>query len=239
MRILLLCLALAWAAPASGRADSTVSPDTLLALAEARVRDGIGELPPGSTLEIGAAYLPSTISVPEGAMRIDVGLGDPSPASLMTPVCRIHIDERLVRSVPIPLRLRLVGPRVRAAHFLARGKALEADDVELAVEEIPLPWSAEVDSRDDVVGLLPRRGIGAGEWLRAELLQEPALVERGEAVVVELESSTVRILTRATAKQSGRMGEWIKVVRDGERRALRARVTGRRRVMISINQHNY
>jgi len=228
-----------FATPRAPRAEQIVSADTLAALAEACVRGRAGALPPGSSLTLDPLLPPSAVVVADGALRIDVAAADIRIGSLMTPVARIAVDGRVVRSVPVPLRLRLVGPRLRATRTLSQGDSVTADAVEAVVEEIPLPWDAWLADAREIDGLVASRVIAAGEIVRRDLFVPPALVRRGDAVMLELESPSVRILARGTAREDGRAGQRIRVARDGERRLLHAVVVGRDRVRVALNQRYY
>ncbi|MFN0150908.1 MAG: flagellar basal body P-ring formation chaperone FlgA [bacterium] len=227
------------ALPRAARAEQIVSADTLVSLAEACVRGRAGVLPAGATLALDTIVHPSAVTVPDGLLRIDVAAADTRIASLMTPVARISVNGRVVRSVPVPLRLRLIGPRLRTTRTLSEGDSVTADAMQAVVEEIPVPWDAWVANARELEGLVPARVIAAGEIVRAELFETAALVRRGDTVMLELESPSVRILARGTAREDGRAGQKIRVARDGERRVLHAVVVSRDRVRVAANQRYY
>lgn len=239
-RIVVAAAALfATAAPHAAHAEQIVSADTLEALARECVRVRAGALPPGATLTLDPLVSPAAVAAPDGALRIDVAAADTRIGSIMTPVARIVVDGRIVRSVPVPLRLRLVGPRARATRTLAEGDSVTADALQPVIEEIPVPWDAWIADASEVSGLVASRVIAAGEIVRRDLFETPALVRRGDPVMLELESASVRILARGTAREDGRAGQRIRVARDGERRLLRAVVVARDRVRVALNQRYY
>jgi flagellar basal body P-ring formation protein FlgA len=217
----------------------TLSADTLLALAEQCVRARAGALPEGATLVLEPLLRPEAIALPGAAVRIEVTLAETRVAPLMTPIVRVHAGGRVARSVPIPFRLSLSGVRVRASRTLAKGEAASAGAFDSVAEEIPIPWDAWVASAVEIEGLVARRIIAAGEIVRRDLFETPAVVRRGDAIVLELDSPSVRILARGTAREDGRIGERIRVARDGDRRPLRAIVISRDRARVALNQRFY
>jgi flagella basal body P-ring formation protein FlgA len=58
-----------------------------------------------------------------------------------------------------------------------------------------------------VVGMLPRRTIAAGSTLRAEWLQAPQVVRRGDQVAVTVVSGTAVLQLHARAESNARAGE--------------------------------
>jgi flagella basal body P-ring formation protein FlgA len=218
---------------------SALSADTLLALAEQCVRARAGALPTGATLVLDPLLRPEAVALGGDSARIEVTLAETRVAPLMTPIVRIHVDGRVARSVPIPFRLSLTGVRVRASRTLVKGEAASAAAFDSVTEEIPIPWDAWVGSAAEIEGLVARRVIAAGEIVRRDLFETPAVVHRGDPIVLELDSPSVRILARGTAREDGRIGERIRVARDGERKPLRATVVGRDRVRVALNQRFY
>lgn len=218
---------------------SALSADTLLALAEQCVRARAGALPTGATLVLEPLLRPEAIALGGDSARIEVTLAETRVAPLMTPIVRVHVDGRVARSMPIPFRLSLTGSRVRASRTLVKGEAASAAAFDSVTEEIPIPWDAWVGSAAEIEGLVARRVIAAGEIVRRDLFETPAVVHRGDPIVLELDSPSVRILARGTAREDGRIGERIRVARDGERKPLRATVVGRDRVRVALNQRFY
>ncbi len=229
-----LAIALTGGATDAARAGQVLAPDTLAALAEGAVRRAVAPLAPGATVACQAVDRLEPLDLPDGHVRIDVTLPHGGPAALMTPICRVFVEERLVRTTPVPLRVRVVGPRFRATRRVDAGNPLGPDDVVRAVEEIPPPWGAALTDSMLALGLVARRAIGAGEALRADAVAPPPVVRRGDRVTLVVESSTVRILATGTARSEGRAGDLVRVVRDGTRHSLAARVVGPCRVSLNV-----
>lgn len=213
-----------WPAAVAGEGVA-VAPDSLVALAASAVERAVGPLPAGARLTCApAAAPPPGVGVDAAGARIDVVLSDAAPAALMTPVCRVFSGDRLVRSVPIPMRLRVVAPALRTARRIERGEPIALDAVRAVEEEIAPPWSGVVTDLLDLEGRVARRPLAAGEILRRDLVDLPPVVRRGDRITVVVESTTVRILAAAVARADGRLGETIPVLREGGRRPLRAEV---------------
>lgn len=225
---------LADAASAGEALYQVVSPDTLIARAQEAVRHAVGPLPPAMSLSCRATFRPEPLILSAGVVLIDVTLSDAVPAAVMTPVCRVYLDDRLIRSVPIPLRLSVVGPRFHAKRRIDAGERIAPEAFNRIVEGIPPPWQEFVTDSLLATGMVAARTIAAGEALRRDLLARPAVVRRGDRVTLVVESATVRILATCVARTDGRLGESVRVVRDGTRRSLRARVVARDRVAVNL-----
>ncbi len=213
---------------------ATLSADSLVALAARSIRNAAGALPAGATLTCDPIALPQPMALPADATRIDVALADATPAALMTPVCRVYAGGRIVRSVPISMRVRVEAPTLVTTRRVERGEAIAPDAVRSIDGEIAPPWSDALVDPAQVAGRVARRTLAAGEILRPDLLETAPLVRRGQKVLLVLESPSVRILASGTARGDGRLGDEIAVLRDGMKRAIRGRVIGDGRLAITV-----
>jgi flagella basal body P-ring formation protein FlgA len=75
-----------------------------------------------------------------------------------------------------------------------------------------------------VLGKRTRRAIGAKTVLRADLVESPPLVKRGDVVVIIAETSGLKITALGEVKKKGRLGESIPVMNYDSKKILYARV---------------
>lgn len=114
----------------------------------------------------------------------------------------------------------------RAAHAIARDAIVTAADVDVVSGELPGVTFRRLPAAADVVGLRARRAIAAGEPLTAAVLDVPPLVRSGDEVTATVRVGRVEIHAVTTASGSGQAGDIIRVLAPGNRRPLRARITG-------------
>src|SRR5581483_797846 len=96
----------------------------------------------------------------------------------------------------------------------------------------PLSRQEAVGDLKNAIGMLARFDIPAGTLLAKNMLDAPKEVERGDTVVVVVESGTTRIETQGVAEQSGQTGAVITVRNDKSGRKFRARVEGKGKVLV-------
>jgi flagella basal body P-ring formation protein FlgA len=75
-----------------------------------------------------------------------------------------------------------------------------------------------------VLGKRTRRAIGARTPLRADLIELPPLVKRGDLVMIVAETNGLKITTLGQVKKRGRLGERIPVINMDSKKILYARV---------------
>jgi flagella basal body P-ring formation protein FlgA len=107
---------------------------------------------------------------------------------------------------------------------LGRHKPITEDDIELLKMDLAKLPSGVITDPEAVLGKRTRRAIGAKTVLRANLIESPPLVKRGDVVVIIAESSGFIITTLGQVKKKGRLGESIPVMNYDSKKILYARV---------------
>jgi flagella basal body P-ring formation protein FlgA len=121
--------------------------------------------------------------------------------------------------------VKVVGSYARAARAIGRHEAISADAVDIVRGEIEAVGLKRLPATANVVGLIARRDIAAGEALTQAVLQVPPAVRSGDEVVVTVVTGAVRVSAMGMASGSGHEGEMIRVVPHNGR-LLKARITG-------------
>ncbi len=134
--------------------------------------------------------------------RLSVSLVLSALAALLAPVV-VQLDAQLAPATNPPAASRVAF----AAHAIARGTALTADDI--IYRDTTLRVS--LDRTVIAPGWVTRRTIAAGEVLRAPAVEAPAAVSANEAVELEYTDQNVRLVIRGTATRRGSMGERVSV----------------------------
>ena len=120
--------------------------------------------------------------------------------------------------------IEVLGPVVVTRKPLGRYKPISEDDIELKTMDLSdLPDDVITDA-EAVLGKRTRRAIGAQVPLRADTVELPPLVKRGDLVMIIAESRGLKITTRGQVKKKGRLGEQIPVVNLDSNKVLYARV---------------
>lgn len=101
-----------------------------------------------------------------------------------------------------------------AAHALARGEVLVADDIEFR----DTTMRALVDTNQIAAGWITRRAIAAGEVLRSPAIEPPTVVTANQSVEVEWKDQNICLTLRGIATRNAFMGQRVTVRMDRGRR---------------------
>jgi flagella basal body P-ring formation protein FlgA len=120
--------------------------------------------------------------------------------------------------------IEVLGPVVVTRKPLGRYKPIEEDDIELKTMDLSDFPDDVITDPEMILGKRTTRAIGAQVPLRADNVELPPLVKRGDLVVIIAESRGLKITTRGQVKKKGRLGEQIPVVNLDSNKVFYARV---------------
>ncbi len=83
-----------------------------------------------------------------------------------------------------------------------------------------------IDDTQNLIGFTPRRSLRAGELIRANDVEPPRLVEKGDIVSITYVFANMNLSARGRALEDGALGETIKVLNQRSHRTIEVEVTG-------------
>lgn len=113
-----------------------------------------------------------------------------------------------------------------------RGDALQAKDLVMVRRPAHVVRADSITSMSELVGMIPRRVLKAGEPIRSADLAKPILVEKNQLVSVVYASKGLSLSMRGRAQSNGAMGETIKVQNPQSKRIVEATVSGPQQVTV-------
>ena len=90
---------------------------------------------------------------------------------------------------------------------------------------------------EDLIGLSPRRPIGADRIIRIGDVQPPVLVARGKRVTIVLKTATMQLTATGKALQSGAMGDVVRVKNTNSGTVIEAVVVGEKKVAVTTDNN--
>jgi flagella basal body P-ring formation protein FlgA len=176
-------------------------------------------------LRIKEIQVPEEVLLSKGQISYKVTAADNQP---LRGKCSIAVEFSIngydQKKIWASATIQVLGPVVVTRKPLGRYKPIGGDDIELKTMDLSdLPDDVITDT-EEVLGKRTKRAIGAQVPLRADTVELPPLVKRGDLVVIVAESKGLKITTRGQVKKKGRLGEQIPVVNLDSNKVLYARV---------------
>lgn len=119
------------------------------------------------------------------------------------------------------------------ANDIDRGEAIQAKDLVVIKRPVAQVAADIVRPLADLIGMVPRRALKAGEPVRAADLAKPILVEKAALVTVTYATRGLSLSMRGRALASGSHGDVIKVQNTQSKRIVEGVVTGPAQVTIA------
>ncbi|MFO7686476.1 MAG: flagellar basal body P-ring formation chaperone FlgA [Desulfobacterales bacterium] len=144
------------------------------------------------------------------------------------------VDGRFQKTIRATARVEALAPVVVAARPIGRLKPISTADLKMEKMNLAeLPIQVMTDA-EDIIGKRARRNIDAGELLRADLIEMPPLVKRGDMVTIVAESEGIRVTATGEVKSDGLRGERVKVVNLDSNKRLTAQVVDKKTVLVDF-----
>lgn len=134
----------------------------------------------------------------------------------------------------VPVDIAVYTPVVATSGPLPRGATLTAADIQLVETDVTRLNGQYLTRPQDAVGLSLKRQLAAATPITGEVLAQPVLVKRGEAVTITAASGGLSVKMPGIAMSDGRRGEQIRVKNGNSARVIDAQVTDVGQVTVSM-----
>lgn len=160
-----------------------------------------------------------SLNVRQGQNRFEAVLVAPSKED---PLQTLRVSGALHRMIDVPV---LIGA-------MRKGDVIGARDIEMiSVREGEVRGDL-VLSADDLIGMTPRRIVLPGKMIKANDLQAPLIVERGDIVTMIFNNGGMTLTAKGKALENGAKGDLIRIANSSSSRNVEAIVTAQREVMV-------
>jgi len=215
-----------------GPSGVKVFPETITvskSLILERIKDYIRRtLTEGSEISLELEGYFREFEVYKGELEFEVGV---SGKLVSVKIMRDGVPQR---TLYLPVRVTLTGAFAVAQNAIPGKAVFKADDVALqkirlegAIADIPLSDLASLNGKRAKVSIHP------GQAIRASMVEEVPLVERGDRVTILFKTSPLLISTFGKAEEEGTMGKIIRVVNLSSQKRIYAEIVGEKLVQVT------
>ncbi len=144
------------------------------------------------------------------------------------------VDGESYKKVKATVKIQIFKEVVVTKKPLGRYRRITQDDVYMQKMDITNLPNDIITNYKDVLGKRARRNIWAKVALRAEYVEYPPLVKRGDMVLIVAESEKMKITAMGEARKSGRRGERVKVKNLNSNKRIFARIIDENTVKVDF-----
>ena len=145
-----------------------------------------------------------------------------------------NVNGRFQKKVSVTVDIEVLTEVVVTKRPIGRYKMITEDDICLQKRDMSNLSSNIITNSEDVLGKRAKRAINAKTVLRADLVEFPFLVRRGDIVSIIAESDSLRITALGEVKEKGRKGQRIRVVNLDSKKGIYARVLDSNTVVVNF-----
>ncbi|MBF0468290.1 MAG: flagellar basal body P-ring formation protein FlgA [Desulfamplus sp.] len=119
-----------------------------------------------------------------------------------------------------------------ASRSLTRGKTVEPGDVTVQRISIGSVHGDYFSVEQDVIGKVLTRNAQSGKAITPNMIEDPALIQKGDTVKIVAARANLRIVTLGIVKSDGRMDDTVQVQNMTSGKIINAVVTGKNSVKV-------
>ena len=170
-----------------------------------------------------------------GPLRTELSTRSRPPFRGRVPITvALYAGSLLVKRSVVSPYIRVTNRVVVSRRDLRRGDVLSKDDLVYADRDEARTPGDVVREIESAVGLRMKRSLRKDRALRTSQIEGVPVVERGDRVMLVLESGLLQIQATGRAEEAGVAGQWIRVRNLDWRRGLSGRVDRNGRVHVAF-----
>ena len=147
---------------------------------------------------------------------------------------RFEVNGKPYKRVWATVTIEVLAEVVVTKRPLGRHKPITEDDITVLKMDLAKVPSDVITDPEVVLGKRTKRAIGSSTVLRANQVEFPPLVKRGDVVVIIAESQGFKITALGQAKKKGAIGDRIPVINFDSKKVLYARVVDSNTVKVDF-----
>jgi flagella basal body P-ring formation protein FlgA len=210
-----------------------VSQDKIKALVFDHISDKL--LAGNSNASIKSIQVSAGLRLPSG--RISYEVAAPRDRAMVGQVpfsVSFDVNGKPYKRVWTTVTIEVLANVVITKKPLGRHKPITEDDIMVLEMDLAKVPADVITDPEAVLGKRTRRAIGSKTVLRANLVEFPPLVKRGDVVVIVAETNGLKITALGQVKKKGARGDRIPVVNFESKKVLYARVMDANTVKIDF-----
>ena len=145
-----------------------------------------------------------------------------------------YIDEFAPQTLQIPVQTSLEYLLPIALHSFANNYVLKAEDFELTwikSNQFFLGSKNFISNPSELIGKAVKGYIQTGQPIARQMVNEPLVVTRGQAITLLLQVGDILLRSKAQAMDQGSIGQTIEVTNSLTKKRMRARIINHESVM--------
>jgi flagella basal body P-ring formation protein FlgA len=178
---------------------------------------------------------PSQVHLPKGKLTYQIQskyhvnyIGNVSLAIVF------KVNEQFEKRLPVIARVEVIDNVVVSSNLISRGQIIQKSDLELRTLELSKINGQPLTDIDDMLGKRASRHIYPQKVILESDVEIPPVLKRGDNVKIVVFLSNIVATARGVVRESGRIGDKVKVVNIDSKKTLYATIIDKNTVRIDL-----
>jgi flagellar basal body P-ring formation protein FlgA len=186
-------------------------------------------------LEINVYYKGEDIILPPGKKElIYKARANNQKAGRIPLTLQIKVNGSFHKRIKLTSRVLVTQDIVKTIHSVRKGEIISREKIQLETIQTERPWKNALTSTDQALDYEAKRNLPVGKILTAKYLKKPALVTKGDKILILAEKGTMKITAPGILKEDGYEGAMIKVLNMESKKVIYGRLVDANTVKVSF-----
>jgi len=145
------------------------------------------------------------------------------------------LDDKLVKRVQVPVRIKLWKEVPVAKESIHRGEVITEEDLLLEKKDITNFSNSEIVAFEEILNSKAKRNISESSIITSSFIEKGNMINKGDKVQLVVQTGNIRIQAFGEALQDAGENDMLRVRREGTKTILQGRVASDGTVIISQN----
>ena len=186
-------------------------------------------------LEINVYYKGEDIILPPGKKElIYKARANNNRAGRIPVTLQININNNFQKRIRITSRVLVSQEVVKIIRSVRKGEIISDENIQLETIQTERPWKNALRSIDQALGFEAGRNMPIGKILTQKFLKRPALVNRGDKILILAEKGGMKITAPGILKEDGFKDGMVKVLNIESKKLIYGRLVDANTVKVSF-----
>ena len=186
-------------------------------------------------LEINVYYKGEDIILPPGKKElIYKARANNQKAGRIPLTLQIKVNGSFHKRIKLTSRVLVTQDIVKTIHSVRKGEMISSDNIQLETIQTERPWKNALTSTDLAIGFEAGRNLPVGKILTAKFIKKPALVSRGDKILILAEKGSMKITAPGILKEDGFEGAMVQVLNIESKKVIYGRIMDANTVKVTF-----
>ena len=187
------------------------------------------------SLEINVYYEGEDIILPPGKKELIYKTrGSNQRAGRIPLTLQIKVNNHFQKRIRLNSRVLVSQEVVKTIRTIRKGEMISNDNIQLETIKTERPWKNAIRSIDQALGYAAGRNLPIGKILTQKFLKKPALVNRGDKILILAEKGGMKITTPGILKEDGYEDGMVQVLNIESKKLIYGRLVDANTVKVSF-----